>query len=123
MDLLIVSQNEPLAYFHNRTEGGHYVTFRLEGKASNRDAVGAILKVVCAGRTQVATRFGGGSYQSASDPRLHLGLGPASRIEQVEVLWPSGAVNRHSDLPADTGYLILEGATDAQQLAGFAKLH
>ena len=42
MDVVVVNQNEPLVYFHNRTErGGHFVTFRLEGRASNRDGVGA----------------------------------------------------------------------------------
>ena len=41
VDLVVLSQNEPLAYFHNRTEGGHCLTLRLEGTASNRDAVGA----------------------------------------------------------------------------------
>ena len=77
IDLLLLAQDGPLAYFHNRTAGGHALTLRLEGKTSNRDAVGARLTVVAGGRRQVAWRFGGGSYQSASDPRLHIGLGDA----------------------------------------------
>ena len=58
VDCLVVAQDEPLAYFHNRTErGGHFVTLRLEGTASNRDGVGARVTVAAGGRRQVgATR-------------------------------------------------------------------
>jgi hypothetical protein len=119
IDLLLVAQNGPLAYFHNRTAGGRALTIRLEGKASNRDAVGARVTVVAGGRRQVAWRFGGGSYQSASDPRLHFGLGDALRIESLEVAWPSGRLDRFGPLAADAGYLIREGS-EPMPLAGFA---
>src|SRR4029077_3429144 len=74
-DVLILSHNQPLAYLHNRTDGGRFLTLRLEGRQSNRDAVGAEVSVVSGGRKRVAWRTGGGSYQSATDPRLHFGLG------------------------------------------------
>ena len=91
-DVLILSHNQPLAYFHNRTEGGRSLTLRLEGRGSNRDAIGARVAVVAGGRRLVAWRTGGGSYQSAGDPRLHFGLGDAPGAESVEVTWPSGHV-------------------------------
>jgi enediyne biosynthesis protein E4 len=120
VDLLIVAQDRPLAFFHNRSGGdGHFVTFRLAGTASNRDGVGARVAVTAGGRRRAALRCGGGSYQSASDPRLHFGLGPCERVESVEVRWPSGLVDRHRDLPADAGYLLREGAATAEPLAGF----
>jgi hypothetical protein len=119
-DLLLVAQKSPLAYFHNRTgRAGHFVTLRLEGTKSNRDAIGARVTVTSSGRRQTAWRFGGGSYASASDPRLHFGLGPARMIEAIEVRWPSGRVDHFRDLPADTGYLIREGDEKALPLAGF----
>src|SRR5262249_39757329 len=80
VDLIVVDQTGPLAYFHNRgcaprsgsgSGSGHFVTFHLEGTASNRDAVGAHVTIRAGGRRQVAQRIGGGSYQSAGDPRLH----------------------------------------------------
>ena len=75
-DALIVSQDGPLAYFHNKTKGaGHFLTLRLEGTESNRDGVGALVTVFT-GRRQAAQRVGGGSYMSANDSRLHFGLGP-----------------------------------------------
>ncbi|HWE40483.1 MAG TPA: CRTAC1 family protein, partial [Isosphaeraceae bacterium] len=121
LDLVIVSQNQPLAYFHNRTGGSHSLTLRLEGTTSNRDAVGAIVAVTAGGRRQVAHRLGGGSYLSASDPRLHFGLGRSERVEEVEVTWPSGRTDRYSDLPADAGYLLIEGRARPQPLTGFRR--
>ena len=119
VDLLLLAQDVPLAYFHNRTRGGHSLTVALQGTASNRDAVGARVTVHAGGRRQVAWRYGGGSYQSASDPRLHFGLGEAARVESIEVKWPSGRVDRYGPLAADTGYLLREGQAGALPLAGF----
>jgi hypothetical protein len=121
VDLLLVSQNGPLAYFHNQTEAGHFVTVRLVGVASNRDAVGAKLTVVGDdGSTHVAYRHGGGSYQSAGDPRLHLGLSRAGVLKSMEVTWPSGRVERFGPLAVDKGYLVREGQGAPVPLAGFA---
>ncbi|HZW33381.1 MAG TPA: CRTAC1 family protein, partial [Isosphaeraceae bacterium] len=121
MDLLLVAQNAPMAYIHNRTEpAGHFAMFRLEGTTSNRDAIGARVSVAAGGHRRTAWRFGGGSYASAGDPRLHFGLGPAQRMDEVEVRWPSGRVDRFRDLPADAGHLIREGEPSPLPLAGFA---
>jgi enediyne biosynthesis protein E4 len=121
VDLVVLSHNQPLAYFHNKTTGGHWLTLRLEGTASNRDAIGAAVTVTFGGHRETSWRFGGGSFQSASDPRLHFGLGEVSQVEQVEVTWPSGRVSRYSGLSADTGYLIREGDDRPRPLAGFAR--
>ena len=58
---------------------------------------------------RLGTRFGGGSYQSASDPRLHFGLGAAAVADKVEVRWPSGQVDTHVGLAADAIYRLREG--------------
>ena len=118
-DLLIVSQNAPLAYFHNRTDGGHWLTLRLEGTASHRDAVGARVVITAGGRRRTDWRIGGGSYQSASDPRLHFGLGRTDRVDQVEVTWPSGRVDRFGPLSVDDAYLLREGDATIRQLPGY----
>ncbi len=120
VDALILAQNEPLAYFHNRTKSvGHFVTFRLEGTKSNRDGVGASVTVMAGGRRQVAQRTGGGSYQSANDPRLHFGLGDNDHVDSVEVRWPSGQTDRWTDLGPDTGYLLREHGPGVFALGGF----
>ena len=110
MDVLIVAQESPLAYFHNQTPGaGHFLTFQLEGTTSNREAIGARVTVTAGGRRRVAWRTGGGSYASSSDPRLHFGLGSASSAESVEIRWPSGQVQRFGELAADRFYRVREG--------------
>jgi hypothetical protein len=116
---LLVAQDGPLAYFHNRTAGCHALTLRLEGTAANRDAVGTRVTVIADGRRQTAWRFGGGSYQSASDPRLHFGLGDARQVESIEVAWPSERVDRFGPLAADVGYLLKEGHAQPIPLPGF----
>ena len=125
LDLLILGQNEPLAYLHNRGpstgDSGRFVTFLLEGSASNRDGVGALVTITAEGRRQVAPRFGGGSYQSSGDPRLHFGLGTASAVDSVEVHWPSGRLDRFARLAPDLGYLLREGASAPSPLKGFAR--
>jgi len=109
VDVVILSQNSPLGVFLNQTAGGHAVSFSLEGTRSNRDGVGAAVTVTAGGRRRRAWRYGGGSFQSASDPRLHFGLGQ-DRIDEVEVQWPSGQVDRFKDVESDRCYRVREGA-------------
>jgi tetratricopeptide (TPR) repeat protein len=122
LDALVVDHNAPLADLRNQTERvGHWLVLQLEGVRSNRDGVGAVVTIRAGGRVQVLQRFGGGSYQSASDPRLHAGLGAAARVEEVEVRWPSGQVDRWKDLPADRGYRLREGDATPTRLKGFER--
>jgi enediyne biosynthesis protein E4 len=109
-DVLIVSENDPLAVLRNQPSStNHFITLSLEGTRSNRDAVGARVTVTAAGKTQVTARLGGGSYLSASDPRLHIGLGSARQVDRIEVTWPSGRKDTFERLSADTGYHLREG--------------
>ena len=111
LDAVVLNQNEPLVYLHNRTEQpGHFIRFSLEGTRSNRDGVGARLTIDAGGRRRVAERIGGGSYQSANDPRLHFGLGDSLKVESVDVRWPSGHVDHHAGLSADREYRLREGS-------------
>jgi enediyne biosynthesis protein E4 len=128
IDLILVGQNDPLALLHNRFESqdhppvespNHFLMLKLEGTASNRDAVGAQVTVTVSGRTQIVARVGGGSYLSASDSRVHFGLGPAKKADRVEVAWPSGRRDRFDGLAADTGYRLIEGSREPKPMAGF----
>jgi enediyne biosynthesis protein E4 len=120
LDAVVVAQNEPLIYLHNQTNGrGHFLTLALEGNKSNRDGVGARITIHTGGRRQVAQRYGGGSYQSANDPRLHFGLGPITKVDRVEVRWPNGRIDQFSTVDVDAGYLLREGDATAQPLKGF----
>jgi enediyne biosynthesis protein E4 len=89
--------------------GRHWVSFELAGAKSNRLAIGARLKLVAGGMTQTAEIHSGGSYLSQHDLRVHFGLGSATKIESLEVHWPSGTVDEVKDLAVDKFYSVLEG--------------
>jgi hypothetical protein len=77
--------------------------------------------VTTAGRRQAAWRVGGGSYASASDPRLHFGLGSHKIVDTLEIRWPSGGIDRFHNLSGDTDYLIRESEQKPLPLDGFAR--
>jgi enediyne biosynthesis protein E4 len=95
-------------------EGGatanHWLEILLIGTKSNRDGIGASLKLTAEGETHVEQAKGGMSYMSASDPRIHFGLGKRSKIELLEIAWPSGQVDRWKDVPVDKIIAVKEGA-------------
>lgn len=110
VDILVTALDEPALLLNNGSaRRGHYLTIALQGTRSNRDGVGARVTVVAQGRTQIRERKGGGSYLSASDPRLHFGLGKAERVERIEVRWPSGLRDVVHDVKADQMITLVEG--------------
>ncbi len=116
-DLLILAQNGPVAYFRNDGPAGRSLTLSLRGSRSNRDAVGATVRVTTGGHSQVTWRMGGGSFLSTSDPRLHFGLPAGAETADVEIRWPSGRTDRHPGLKAG-GHAITE-AGDVGALKGW----
>ncbi len=95
-----------------RNDGGnanHWLEILLIGTKSNRDGVGARVKVTAGNLVLYDQRKGGMSYQSAQDPRLHFGLGQNSKIDAIEILWPSGMTTKLTNLKADQIVAIKEG--------------
>jgi hypothetical protein len=95
-----------------RNDGGnrnHWVEIQLIGTRSNRDGIGARVQVVAHGIRQTDEAKGGMSYQAAHDPRLHFGLGHATQISVINVVWPSGAVTKLTDVQVDRCITIKEG--------------
>ena len=102
LDLIIVHHHAPSVVLWNESERrGHWLIVRLRGLAPNRDAVGARLTARVGSSTIVRTVDGGGGYISAGDPRVHFGIGDATRVDRLEIRWPSGRVESRADLPAD----------------------
>jgi hypothetical protein len=91
--------------------GRHFLQVRLIGKQSNRDAVGARVTASFGGHEVIRERTGGGSYQSAADPRIHLGLGTANKVDRLEVAWPSGTKDVLTNVEVDREITIREGQT------------
>jgi len=100
---------EPMILKNNGIPGRHWVSFELQGTKSNRLAIGARLKIVAGGMTQTEEVHSGGSYLSQSDLRVHFGLNTATKIESVEIHWPSGKTETLKNLDADEFYSVLEG--------------
>jgi len=95
-----------------RNDGGnsnHWLEIFLIGTKSNRDGVGARVKVTAGDRVLYEQRKGGMSYQSAQDPRLHFGLSQHSSVDSVEIAWPSGITTKLSNLKADQIIAVKEG--------------
>jgi hypothetical protein len=89
--------------------GNHWVGFHLiGGPKSPRDAIGAKVFVTAAGFRQRAEVFSGGSYGSNSDPRVHFGLGTASKVDKVEIQWPSGTKQEMSLPQVDKMFTVDE---------------
>ncbi len=111
-DLDILVNNNGQAPQLLRNDGGnanHWLEILLIGTKSNRDGVGARVKVSAGDLTLHDQRKGGMSYQSAQDPRLHFGLGPHSTVDAVEILWPSGSMTKLGSLKSDRILAIKEG--------------
>jgi hypothetical protein len=110
MDLAFANSGEAAVLLHNEsTNPNHWIRLELRGTKSNRDAVGAKVVVHDGQRKLVRHRKGGGSYCSASEPRLLVGVGSATRVGDVEIRWPSGLRQHTGALAADRGYLVVEG--------------
>ncbi|WP_435015348.1 FG-GAP-like repeat-containing protein [Tundrisphaera sp. TA3] len=101
VDLVVVHRDGTAALLRNVGEGGHWLGVRLVGSKSGRTPIGA--RVVCRAGGSTSTRWlsSGTSYLSSSDQRLWFGLGTAATIDELEIRWPSGAISRRSNFPAD----------------------
>lgn len=102
LDIIVVNENEVPALLRN--DGGnanHWFKVRLIGTRSNRDGVGARLRLHAGGHTQVREVRVNGSFYSSHDPRIHFGLGDETSVKRLEVRWPSGTEQVLADLPAD----------------------
>ena len=111
-DLDIVVANldaEPTLLRNDGGNGNHWLTVALRGTRSNRQGIGAVVRVVDdQGRAQSGISSTASSYQSASDARVHFGLGEAKTIRRVEVLWPSGTLQVLNGIAAGRVVEIVE---------------
>jgi len=111
-DLDILVSNNGQAPQLLRNDGGnanHWLQVFLIGTKSNRDGVGARLKLTAGDLVLHEQRKGGMSYQSAQDPRLHFGLGAHEKVDALEIIWPSGAVTKLSNIKANQIICVKEG--------------
>ncbi|HKB06987.1 MAG TPA: CRTAC1 family protein [Candidatus Polarisedimenticolia bacterium] len=108
------SDMAPSVLFENPGHGNHWITLRLEGRRSNRSALGARIKVrvtTPSGPRDIYTTCGTGGSFGGNSLQQEIGLGTASKIEAIEVRWPAGQTQTYGDVAMDRIYRIVEGET------------
>lgn len=109
VDVVVTSNNGPAWILRNETPSdNHWLTLKLAGVKSNRDAIGAHVEIATEWGKQYASVTTASSYQSSNDPRLHFGLGNAATVKSIRIRWPSGIVQTLSETKADQILTIKE---------------
>jgi hypothetical protein len=109
IDVIVTPISGQPLLFHNQTPSpGSWVGLQLRGTHSNRDAIGASVRITACGKTQFDTVRNGGSYLSRNDPRLHFGLGACEKIDRVTIKWPRGASQQLDTMPLNRYNTIQE---------------
>ncbi|MCC6341258.1 MAG: CRTAC1 family protein [Bryobacterales bacterium] len=111
LDILIMNMSDAPSLLRNDLpKGPHWLQLRLEGRTSNRSAIGAKVTIEAAGAKQTLPVLSQSSYISQNDFRLHFGLARAAGVEKIHVVWPNGNVEEFPGVAADRIYHIVEGS-------------
>ena len=114
IDAVVTTNDGPPHVLHNETANpNHWLSLKLVGHRSNRDAVGAEVKLTTSKGPQFATLSTSGSYLSSKDKRVHFGLGNDVSAKSVEIHWPSGIVQTLNDVRGDQILVVDEPASSA----------
>ncbi len=114
LDAVVTTNDGALHVLHNATQNqNHWLTLELVGHRSNRDAIGAEVKLATAKSSQWATVTTAGSYLSSSDKRVHFGLGSEAVARTIEIRWPSGIRQTLKDVHADQILKVEEPQAEA----------
>jgi hypothetical protein len=115
-DIVITALDGEAKVLRNAGNSNHWILIRTIGTMSNRDGIGAQIHIRGeSGLEQWDVVSGAGSYLSASDPRVHFGLGGDRTVKSIEVRWPSGILQRITDVPADQILTVREPAAEKQR--------
>jgi hypothetical protein len=110
LDLLLTTNNGPAYLYRNdQLSGNHSIRFRLVGTKSNRDGIGATVRIVSGGLSQSRMVKSGSSYLSQSELAVTFGLEKRDRVERVVIAWPSGRTEEFTNLAAGRCYECTEG--------------
>jgi cytochrome c-type biogenesis protein CcmH/NrfG len=108
-DIVVSHLDRPAALLRNETDAaGNWLSVELHGVESNRDAIGAVVKVTVAGETRVCEIFGGDGYFASNERRQTIGLGKATVVDRLEIVWPGGKIQRFTQVPGGKTISIVE---------------
>ena len=110
-DILVTNWNQPANLLRNETGNlNNWVQIKAIGQKSNRSGIGTRIKIVTGDLTQYQEIQSGGSYLSFSSLQVHFGLAKAKEIDLIEIHWPSGQIDRSSNLNVNQKLIAIEGA-------------
>ena len=110
VDILVANCNDsPTLLRNDGGNQGHWLRLKTQGVVSNRDGIGARIRVVAGNLAQIREVKSGSSLYSQNDLRVSFGLGRRNRVDRIEVRWPSGRADTLVDLAADQSLTIREG--------------
>jgi hypothetical protein len=110
LDILMTTNNGPAYLFRNdQPAGNRSLRFRLTGTKSNRDAIGATVRIYHDGSSQSRLVKSGASYLSQSELPVTFGVGKRDRVERVTVTWPSGGTEEFKNIATGRAYDCVEG--------------
>jgi len=116
VDVVILnSRRGPTILRNDSHNANHWIQVRLRGVKTNRDGVGARVKVVAGDLVQIDEVHSGRSYQSHYGMRLHFGLGKRKRVDRIEVRWIGGGVDVFEDIAADQFLTLVEGSSKTRR--------
>jgi len=109
VDLLLTTNNGPAYLYRNeQSSGNRSIRFKLVGTQSNRDGIGATIRLEAGGMSQTRTVRGGSSYLSQSELPITFGLGGRNAVERVQIAWPSGRAEEFKNLATGKTYEAVE---------------
>lgn len=109
IDIVVNQMNRaPLLLKCDSKKPNHWLSVTTVGTKSNRSGIGTRLKCVTGDHVQIDEVRSGGSFLSQNDLRIHFGLGAVSKVDLLEVRWPSGQVDSHRNLAADQFIVVVE---------------
>ncbi|MDA2926508.1 CRTAC1 family protein [Acidobacteria bacterium AH-259-G07] len=110
LDVFVNNMGDSPSLFQNRVGNRNgFISIRTVGTKSNRDGLGARLKIIAGGRSQFNEARSGSSFMSHNDMRTHFGVGNATKIERIEIWWPSGQYDSVEDITVNQFLTITEG--------------
>jgi hypothetical protein len=114
VDAVVTTNGGSVHILRNETStSNHWLTLQLVGHKSNRDGIGAVIKVTTSGGSQWETVSTARGYLSSSDPRAHFGLGSSTIAQTIEIRWPSGIVQKLKDVAGDQILHVEESKIEA----------
>jgi hypothetical protein len=116
-EIVLVNMNSTPTLLHNfAPPSGHSLNVSLTGTKSNRSAIGALVTVTAGGRKRVSSLLGGSSFYSQNSFTLHFGLGPCTRVDQLEVRWPNGLAQSWTNVGTDRTVRAVEGRDKLEEI-------